>query len=38
MMRVDEVWVKVDGKQKYLFVSMDDDTRFWILFVRFMMF
>ena len=26
----DEVWVKVDGKQCYLFASMDDDTRYWI--------
>ena len=28
--RADEVWVKVDGKQHYLFASMDDDTRYWI--------
>ena len=30
--RADEVWVKVDGKQCYLFASMDDDTRYWIAF------
>ena len=28
--RADEVWVKVAGKQHYLFASMDDDTRYWI--------
>ena len=28
--RADEVWVKVDGKQCYLFASMDDDTRYWL--------
>jgi putative transposase len=28
--RVDEVWVKVAGEQKYLFASMDDDTRYWL--------
>lgn len=28
--RADEVWVKVAGKQKYLFASMDDDTRYWL--------
>ena len=28
--RADEVWVKVDGRQCYLFASMDDDTRYWI--------
>ena len=28
--RADEVWVKVNGKQCYLFASMDDDTRYWI--------
>ena len=28
--RADEVWVKVNGKQKYLFASMDDDTRYWL--------
>lgn len=26
--RADEVWVKVDGKKKYLFASMDDETRY----------
>ncbi len=30
MVRADEVWVKVAGDQKYLFASMDDDTRYWI--------
>jgi putative transposase len=28
--RADEVWIKVNGKQNYLFASMDDDTRYWI--------
>jgi transposase-like protein len=28
--RADEVWIKVNGKQKYLFASMDDDTRYWL--------
>lgn len=28
--RADEVWIKVAGKQKYLFASMDDDTRYWL--------
>lgn len=28
--RADEVWVKVAGQQKYLFASMDDDTRYWL--------
>lgn len=28
--RADEVWVKINGKQCYLFASMDDDTRFWL--------
>ena len=28
--RADEIWVKVAGNQKYLFASMDDDTRYWI--------
>ena len=26
----DEVWVKVNGEQCYLFASMDDDTRYWL--------
>ena len=30
MVRADEVWVKVAGEQKYLFASMDDDTRYWL--------
>ena len=30
MVRADEVWVKVKGEQKYLFASMDDDTRYWL--------
>lgn len=28
--RADEVWVKIAGRQNYLFASMDDDTRFWL--------
>ena len=28
--RADEVWVNVEGKKKYLFASMDDETRFWL--------
>ena len=28
--RADEVWLNVSGKQKYLFASICDDTRFWI--------
>ena len=28
--RADEVWVKVAGKQNYLFASMNDDTRYWL--------
>ena len=28
--RADEVWIKVNGKQCYLFASMDDDTRYWL--------
>ena len=28
--RADEVWVKIAGKQSYLFASMDDDTRYWL--------
>ena len=30
MVRADEVWVKVNGEQKFLFASMDDDTRYWL--------
>ena len=30
MVRADEVWIKVNGKQKYLFASMDDDSRYWL--------
>lgn len=30
MVRADEIWVKVKGEYKYLFASMDDDTRYWI--------
>jgi transposase-like protein len=26
--RADELWVKVKGDMKYVFVLMDDDTRF----------
>jgi len=28
--RADEVWIKIAGNQKYLFASMDDDTRYWL--------
>ena len=28
--RADEVWMRINGKQNYLFVSMDDDTRYWL--------
>ena len=28
--RADEIWIKVAGKQNYLFASMDDDTRYWL--------
>lgn len=28
--RADEVYVKIDGKLKYLFALMDDETRYWI--------
>ena len=28
--RADEVWIKINGKQNYLFASMDDDTRYWL--------
>ena len=28
--RADEIWIKVNGKQNYLFASMDDDTRYWL--------
>ncbi len=30
MVRADEVWIKVNGEQKYLFASMDDDSRYWL--------
>jgi putative transposase len=29
-MRIDELFVKVKGNNKYLSVLMDDETRFWI--------
>jgi len=28
--RADEIFTKIKGKQRYLFMSMDDKTRFWI--------
>ena len=28
--RAEEIWIKVAGKQKYLFASMDDQTRYWL--------
>ena len=30
MVRADEIWIKVKGEQKYLFASMDNDTRYWL--------
>ena len=30
MVRADEMWIKIKGEQKYLFASMDDDTRYWL--------
>ena len=30
MVRADEMWIKISGEQKYLFASMDDDTRYWL--------
>jgi transposase-like protein len=29
-MRIDELFLKVKGNNKYLFALMDDETRFWI--------
>lgn len=28
--RADEVWVNVGGRKKYLFASMDNETRYWL--------
>lgn len=28
--RADEVWVSAGGRKKYLFASMDDETRYWL--------
>ena len=28
-MRIDELFLKVKGNNKYLFALMDDETRFW---------
>ena len=30
MVGADEIWIKISGQQKYLFASMDDDTRYWL--------
>lgn len=30
MVRADEVWIKIAGKQNYLFASMDDESRYWL--------
>ena len=30
MVRADEVWIKINGEQKYLCASMDDDSRYWL--------
>ncbi|MDE0526154.1 MAG: hypothetical protein OXI27_06120 [Thaumarchaeota archaeon] len=27
----DEVWAKIMGKKHYLFATMDDDTRYWLV-------
>jgi putative transposase len=29
-MRIDEIFLKVKGNNKYLFALIDDETRFWI--------
>lgn len=31
IVRADEVWIKIGGNQKYLFASMDDDSRYWLV-------
>ena len=30
MVRADNVWIEVNGEQKYLFASMDGDSRYWL--------
>ena len=30
MVRADEIWIKIAGEQKYLFASMEDDSRYWL--------
>lgn len=30
--RADEIWMRIAGEQKYLFASMDDDTRYWLAY------
>lgn len=30
IVRADEVWVKINGQQCYLFASMDSNTRYWV--------
>ena len=30
MVRTDEIWIKIAGKQNYLFASMDDNSRYWL--------
>ena len=28
--QANEIWVKIADEQKYIFASMDDDTRYWL--------
>ena len=30
--RADEVWLKIDGQKKYLFASIDNDTRYFLAY------
>ena len=30
MFRADEIYVNASGEKKYLFASMDDETRYWL--------
>lgn len=32
IIKADKVWLKISGKRKYLFASIDDDTRYWIAY------
>ncbi|MDI1494967.1 MAG: Integrase protein family [Cenarchaeum symbiont of Oopsacas minuta] len=31
-MDTDEVWLKISGQKKYLFASIDDNTRYWLAY------